>query len=434
MNLWKMGMVVVLGLVCVVNNLQGGEWITYLSDQPGEWGQWIVFLSDEGGENNFWRMRPDGSGKSQLTDQGVDVFDFFSPSPNGRYVAFMSPNPNNDEFHKDLYMLDITGLNVLQLVNSGHGYGGVSWSVDGRYIYYHFQPGNYCDMDAYRFDLQDSTYEFLYDGPEVWPGKNEIYTLTERPPYGDYYATWAQDGCWAPTAEIFIFTPDLSEVTRVTNDTDDDHNPFWSPDGQKIAWTIVNGPYEPGPDFREIRVSNLDGTEVDTVLHWDGNPGVMCLGWSPDGQWILFSSNIEGNWELYKLNPFGYNDYVNLTNTPEINEIKAVWSILIGDANDDGLINYSDLSYLGSYLFLSGPPPIPIESGDVNGDCMVNVADLIFLGNYLFSNGPPPIPCLNTKTLKEFIQKSSFQKERSHIKFYKKIIKRSSKIQKKNHN
>jgi hypothetical protein len=70
-------------------------------------------------------------------------------------------------------------------------------------------------------------------------------------------------------------------------------------------------------------------------------------------------------------------------------------SVLItshGDANADGKINVNDVVYLINYLFMSGPPPIPLEAGDVNCDGKIDVKDVVYLINFLFVPGSPP-PC-----------------------------------------
>jgi hypothetical protein len=63
------------------------------------------------------------------------------------------------------------------------------------------------------------------------------------------------------------------------------------------------------------------------------------------------------------------------------------------DANNDGLIDPSDIFWLVNYLFLSGAPPSGpsgMDSGDANGDAVVDSADIFYLVNYLFMGGPAP--------------------------------------------
>jgi len=63
---------------------------------------------------------------------------------------------------------------------------------------------------------------------------------------------------------------------------------------------------------------------------------------------------------------------------------------LCGDANGDLTINILDITYLISYLYKGGPPPVSPEMADVNGDGTVNILDITYLLNYLYKGGPAP--------------------------------------------
>lgn len=60
-------------------------------------------------------------------------------------------------------------------------------------------------------------------------------------------------------------------------------------------------------------------------------------------------------------------------------------SAVLGDINDDGIINVGDVVYLVSYLFKGGPaPPNPIDA-DVDGSPGINLGDVIQLQGYLYA-------------------------------------------------
>jgi len=64
---------------------------------------------------------------------------------------------------------------------------------------------------------------------------------------------------------------------------------------------------------------------------------------------------------------------------------------LPGDANNDGVVNILDITFLINYLYKLGPAPdCPVE-GDTNGDCVINILDVTYLINYLYKGGPLPI-------------------------------------------
>lgn len=84
-----------------------------------------------------------------------------------------------------------------------------------------------------------------------------------------------------------------------------DFNPSFSPDGSKIAFTSDRD----GND--EIYVMNADGTEQVRLTNnqaWDWQPE-----FSPDGSKIAFTTDRDGNVEIYVMNTNGTNQ-VRLTN------------------------------------------------------------------------------------------------------------------------
>jgi hypothetical protein len=68
--------------------------------------------------------------------------------------------------------------------------------------------------------------------------------------------------------------------------------------------------------------------------------------------------------------------------------------VLMGDVNQDGVVQSSDLIYMVNYIFKSGPEPIPIRAvGDVNCTGGLGGSDIIFLVNYMFKGGSAPCAC-----------------------------------------
>jgi hypothetical protein len=50
-----------------------------------------------------------------------------------------------------------------------------------------------------------------------------------------------------------------------------------------------------------------------------------------------------------------------------------------GDANDDGMVNVSDVVYLIGYFYKGGAAPPTPANGDPNGDCLVDFEDIVSL-------------------------------------------------------
>lgn len=64
---------------------------------------------------------------------------------------------------------------------------------------------------------------------------------------------------------------------------------------------------------------------------------------------------------------------------------------LPGDANGDGFVRGSDVTYLVGYFKGTAPAPDPYLSGDANGDCTVNGSDVTYLVRYFKGFGQEPV-------------------------------------------
>ena len=114
---------------------------------------------------------------------------------------------------------------------------------------------------------------------------------------------------------VHMMNSDGSGVTQLANSTVDS-DPVWSPDGSRIAFMSGRG------DNSEIYVGNADGSGATNLTDspgFDGSPA-----WSPDGTRIAFMSRRDGNHEIYVMNADG-SGATNLTNSPGFDG-KPAWS------------------------------------------------------------------------------------------------------------
>jgi len=72
------------------------------------------------------------------------------------------------------------------------------------------------------------------------------------------------------------------------------------------------------------------------------------------------------------------------------NGVGDVCDWMCGDVNSDETLNIFDITYIISYLYISGPTPNPPESADVNHDSAVNIFDITYLISFLYLDGPEP--------------------------------------------
>lgn len=100
--------------------------------QP-EWspdGAWLVGAGHDG-DSDIWKMRPDGTDATQLTDLPGDQL---SPtwSPDGSTIAFEDRAPGNEEF--EISIVDASGGEVTSLTDDIVDEYAPSWSPDGSRI------------------------------------------------------------------------------------------------------------------------------------------------------------------------------------------------------------------------------------------------------------------------------------------------------------
>jgi len=93
--------------------------------------------------------------------------------------------------------------------------------------------------------------------------------------------------------ELFVINLDGSEQKQI-GEVDSVVDLSWSPDGSKIVFSS-----DEDGDW-EIYTINIDGTNLLQLTEnnvYDGSPV-----WSPDGQQIVFESERDVNWEIYIMN------------------------------------------------------------------------------------------------------------------------------------
>ena len=184
--------------------------------------------------------------------------------------------------------------------------------------------------------------------------------------------------------EIYVMNADGTGVVNLTNNSAFDGLPTWSSDGTKVAFVSGRDPGNP-----EIYAMNADGTGAVNLTNdgwWDSEPA-----WSPDGSKIAFRSSRDGNSEIYVMNADG-SGVTRLTNNSATDGQPAwspdgarisFWStrdggneVFVMNADGTGVTNLTNNSDGGGSAWSPDGTRIAFSSNrDGNGEIYVMNAD-----------------------------------------------------------
>ncbi len=129
-----------------------------------------------------------------------------------------------------------------------------------------------------------------------------------------------------PVHQVYTFNIDGSNIKRINNKGEDACS-FYFPDGNQLIYTstkdnldLPKGNYsDPNnyPQGAELYSSDLNGSKVKRLTdnkYYDAEVSV-----SQDGKWILFSRQVDGKLDLWKMRPDG-SEQQQITFTPEWQE------------------------------------------------------------------------------------------------------------------
>ena len=215
--------------------------------------------------------------------------------------------------------------------------GAASWSPDGRRIaFVTIGCDRWCNgavelnlMNADGGGQRNLSREWGLGGGRWGPGGLPVWSPDWR-----RIAFVQQRGAsrgypvYGRHSDIYVINADGSGRRRLTRSPQNDSDPVWSPDGQKIAFVRVDR------GLADIYVVNADGSGLRRLAHaiaftpmpggsgggWRANPA-----WSPDGRRIAFVSNRRGNFDIFVVNVDDGIGLRKLSRSPR-NDYDPAWS------------------------------------------------------------------------------------------------------------
>jgi len=276
-----------------------------LTGKEGMFLSKVVVASSKSGSQikEIYIMDWDGANLKKVTSHNSIAL---SPnwSPDGKkilYTAFVSkvlPKGKKGLRNPDLFMLDLAkGQRWLISDRMGLNSGGTFHPNGDSILMTMSEKGN---SDIYRVDLEGNVKKKLTSGPS-----GALNVEPSVSPDGAKVA-FSSDRLGKPM--IWVMDIDGTNAAKRTTAGVYNSSPSWSPDGKKIAFA--------GLDDRhyDIFIMDADGSKIERLTtkkkndgsgKWSTNEDPV---FSPDGRFIMYSSDRDGVNQVYIINVDGTNE------------------------------------------------------------------------------------------------------------------------------
>jgi Tol biopolymer transport system component len=234
-------------------------------------GKSLLFISSRSGRSQIWRMGADGGGALLVQQSSANDFGRVAPSPDGKQLCFSSDRDGENAIH----VMDLETAAVTRISDLAYWSFGPTWSSRGLIAYFSRKGGNRINIWTVRPDGTDARQITDRPGESRQPWWS---------PDGRRLAYSADNG--TGSFQLWLAAEDGSQSRAITRQGGW-QQPFFSPDGREIA---VSARLDGGV-FR-IVVINADGSGIRKIAQPEATDNVH-PAWSPDGRSIVFTSGMK---------------------------------------------------------------------------------------------------------------------------------------------
>jgi dipeptidyl aminopeptidase/acylaminoacyl peptidase len=251
----------------------------------------LAFISNISGRNNLWTIPATGGWPTQLTisDQRQD-----SPawSPDGKWIAYISDKNGNELW--DVFLVSPQSGEVTNLTATpDSAEESPGWSPDSRFVAYMSKP-----KSSPSFEI-----EFI----DIASRLTTRITRNTPPQLGNFSPLWAPDGrsiaytqhnASGKDSNVFLYDLAANSATNLTPHSGDQtfSAEAFSPDGKSLLLTsnAASGPAHGFDNVARLDIATKKLTWI-TSDRWE----MHASSFSPDGQTVVWSANVDGREALY---------------------------------------------------------------------------------------------------------------------------------------
>ena len=284
-----------------------------LTGRKGFYLSKFIATTDKTGYKEVVTMNWDGSNLDTLTsDRSVAISPNWSPDGKSVIYSIYTKKVGAAQQNLTMFIHDIVKGKRSILSNRNGLNSGGSFSPDGNYVYLTISKSG--TPNIYKINLKGQEVAQLTNGPS---GAMNVEVAVS--PDGTKLA-FSSDRGGSPM--IYTMNSDGTNVQRKTFQGKYNSTPTWSHDGKKIAFA---GQIE---NYFDIFTMDADGgniVRITTALKANGQRASNeDPSFSPDGRYIVYTSNRTGKNQIYLNNLDGSNEH-RVTND-SYNYFKPKWS------------------------------------------------------------------------------------------------------------
>lgn len=292
----------------------------------------IAFISERDKQKDIWLVKPAGEETPLTRSPEEDDFPAVA-SPDGKALLAIATRSVNGLHLEQLRLQPLDGSAPVPLNAPRARARNPSWSPDGRWLVAESDAQNFSDVVKLepRAEAVEQRLTTAREGcfePAVSPDGTEIAFVCSKEGDPEVYVMradgtgerritafhmedreprWSPDGKWLSfisnregRERYYLARPDGTQLHAVSGDTtkSDERELVWSPDSQRVAYV------ERLPDAKSrIWVAPVEGGAP--VALTDGKSRDDAPAWSPDGKYLVFVAERQGDVDLWLMRADG---------------------------------------------------------------------------------------------------------------------------------